>query len=276
MIRLTAITGILYMGILGPLAGAEPVDALSVDPTGTVTVSEGLKVGIDGETVTKISSDPDLSDPIQMSSAILPTQSAVREYVASVVRVGGFTTGDIKYTMAVTEPEGWLFLNGQEVPRTGQTAQLFALFGTTYGAGDGTTTFNLPDASGRVLAAVDDLSGTPAGVVSGSIASTVGGTQGSESHQLTIAEMPEHGHGMDSAGNHSHALKDGGKDFKFGSGPHTDHLHNNPSGTNTKNQRWTTGTNAAGNHSHNIHSAGGNQPHPNLQPTMFVNVLIKL
>ena len=49
-----------------------------------------------------------------------------------------------------TEPEGFLFTEGQEVLRNAYT-NLFAAIGTTYGAGDGETTFNLPDYREMVL-----------------------------------------------------------------------------------------------------------------------------
>jgi microcystin-dependent protein len=47
-------------------------------------------------------------------------------------------------------PDGWLLCNGQEVSRTTYT-NLYAAIGTTYGTGDGSTTFNLPDCNGRFL-----------------------------------------------------------------------------------------------------------------------------
>lgn len=49
-----------------------------------------------------------------------------------------------------TEPEGFLFAEGQEVLRNAYP-NLFAIIGTTYGAGDGATTFNLPDYREMVL-----------------------------------------------------------------------------------------------------------------------------
>lgn len=58
----------------------------------------------------------------------------------------GVLTGTMfAYTSAVVPP-GYANANGQAVSRTGDTAALFALFGTTYGTGNGTTTFNLPNA----------------------------------------------------------------------------------------------------------------------------------
>ena len=59
-------------------------------------------------------------------------------------------------------PSGWLFAAGQAVSRTTYAA-LFAAIGTTYGSGDGSTTFNLPDLEGRAVFGRDDMSGSAAG-----------------------------------------------------------------------------------------------------------------
>lgn len=58
-----------------------------------------------------------------------------------------------------TAPTGWLLCNGQAVDRT-VAADLFAVIGTTYGSGNGTTTFNLPDLRGRVVAGKDTTTGS--------------------------------------------------------------------------------------------------------------------
>jgi len=58
-------------------------------------------------------------------------------------------------------PTGWLFCYGQAISRT-TYADLFAVLSTTYGTGDGSTTFNLPDLRGRVIAGKDDMGGSSA------------------------------------------------------------------------------------------------------------------
>ncbi|HCM6673365.1 tail fiber protein [Klebsiella pneumoniae] len=63
--------------------------------------------------------------------------------------------GDIKYTARSTAPTGWLKANGDAVSRTTYAA-LFAAIGTTFGAGDGSTTFNLPDLRGEFIRGWDD------------------------------------------------------------------------------------------------------------------------
>lgn len=78
----------------------------------------------------------------------------------------GVPTGAIAYFAHATVPFGWLKANGAAVSRT-VYANLFALIGTTYGAGDGRTTFNLPDLRGEFIRSWDDGRGIDSGRVFG-------------------------------------------------------------------------------------------------------------
>jgi microcystin-dependent protein len=83
---------------------------------------------------------------------------------------------------------------GQAISRTTYVS-LFAMVGTTYGAGDGTTTFNIPDLRGRVTAGKDDMGGSMASRLSGTSittggATTLGGTGGAETKTLATANLP--------------------------------------------------------------------------------------
>ena len=60
-----------------------------------------------------------------------------------------FLTGEIKMYGGASAPTGWLLCDGSAVSRT-TYAPLFAVIGTTYGIGDNSTTFNLPDGRGKV------------------------------------------------------------------------------------------------------------------------------
>ena len=64
--------------------------------------------------------------------------------------IGGVPTGAVFYFAANTAPTGFLKANGAAVSRT-TFAALFAITGTTYGVGDGSTTFNLPDLRGEFI-----------------------------------------------------------------------------------------------------------------------------
>lgn len=75
--------------------------------------------------------------------------------------------GKLGYFARNTAPPGWLKSNGAAVSRT-TFAALFAAIGTTYGAGDGSTTFNLPDERGEFRRAWDDGRGVDSGRAFGS------------------------------------------------------------------------------------------------------------
>jgi microcystin-dependent protein len=75
--------------------------------------------------------------------------------------------GDVKGTLNSTIPAGWLVAQGQVVSRTTYAA-LFAAIGTTYGAGDGSTTFALPDLRGEFLRGLDSGRGVDSGRTLGS------------------------------------------------------------------------------------------------------------
>ena len=59
-------------------------------------------------------------------------------------------TGSMLQFGGGSAPTGWLLCDGSAVSRTGAYADLFGVIGTAYGAGDGATTFNLPDLRGRM------------------------------------------------------------------------------------------------------------------------------
>ena len=101
--------------------------------------------------------------------------------------------GSVTAFAGATAPASWLLCYGQAVSRT-TYATLFSVIGTTYGAGDGTTTFTVPDMRGRAVAGLDNMGGTDAGRLS--IANTLGTTAGAETVTLTSAQsgVPAHSH----------------------------------------------------------------------------------
>ncbi|WP_417777091.1 phage tail protein [Stutzerimonas xanthomarina] len=115
--------------------------------------------------------------------------------------------GDIFYTAAATAPPFSLKANGAAVSRTAY-AKLFARIGTRYGAGDGFTTFNLPDLRGEFLRGWDDGRGVDGGRELGSGQS---GAIQSHAHSGSSADAGAHGHSgtANSGGAHNHAASSG-------------------------------------------------------------------
>jgi len=154
-----------------------------------------------------------------------------------------------------TAPNGFLLCAGQAVPRS-DYPQLFDVIGITYGPGDGSTTFNLPDLRGRVIAGRDNMGGTTAGRLtnagSGIVGATLGAAGGTEAHALTSSQMPAHSHTISSR------VADRGTAAGAGSSAPAEAL----------------GTSEAGN-SLSMSSAGLGLAHPNAQPTIIMNKIIK-
>lgn len=82
-----------------------------------------------------------------------------RNYVATMETVA---PGIVAFYPKTTAPAGWLKANGAAISRTTYSA-LFAAIGTAFGAGDGLTTFNVPDLRGEFLRGLDDGKGTDPG-----------------------------------------------------------------------------------------------------------------
>lgn len=98
-------------------------------------------------------------------------------------------SGTILDFAGAAPPVGFLLCDGSAVSRT-TYSDLFAVLGVIWGAGDGSTTFNIPDLNGRTTIG----SGTYADDVSGSITRTIGQKTGAAAHVLTEPQMPSHTH----------------------------------------------------------------------------------
>jgi microcystin-dependent protein len=100
---------------------------------------------------------------------------------------GTIATGMIVSDAGSTAPAGYLQCFGQAISRTNYPG-LFAVIGTTYGAGDGSTTFNLPDLRGNVVAGKDNMGGTSANRLSSQLSSTtLGATGGAQSETASVS-----------------------------------------------------------------------------------------
>lgn len=119
-------------------------------------------------------------------------------------RLDASRPGRLVLTFGDTAPDGTLKANGAEVSRTAY-ARLFAKIGTRFGAGNGTTTFNLPDGRAMFFRGLDEGRGVDAGRVLG----TQQESQNlSHNHSGSMGEAGWHGHSAsaDAGGNHQHGV----------------------------------------------------------------------
>lgn len=89
--------------------------------------------------------------------------------------------GSVVKWFSTTIPTNWLACNGQAISRT-EYAELFAVIGTKYGSGDGSTTFNLPNIKGKTTVGLD---------IDDTDFNTLGKTGGKKTHTLTENEIPQ-------------------------------------------------------------------------------------
>lgn len=169
---------------------------------------------------------------------------------------GGMPTGDTFPIGAITSyagstaPTNWLICDGRAISRV-TYADLFNAIGTTYGAGDGSTTFNLPNLKGKIPIGKDTTQNE---------FDTLGETGGEKIHTLTVDEMPSHKHNgifeyysEREISNRSDA-GGGGHDINYSSF--------DGSMDNSYSYLYTA-------------DAGGGQAHNNLQPYIVLNYIIK-
>lgn len=116
-----------------------------------------------------------------------PSSSAYWDDEQNIPEVIVHITGEMKVWPASVAPSGFVLCDGSALSRTIYSG-LFSVIGDTYGAGDGVTTFNVPDMRGRVAVGVDN----GAGVVSSN--NSLGDVAGAETHTLDVTEIPAHTH----------------------------------------------------------------------------------
>ena len=159
--------------------------------------------------------------------------------IIGVIGGDGNPPGAILQFAGLTAPEGYLLCQGQAVSRAGY-ARLYAVIGVIYGAGDGSTTFNIPDYRGRV----------PVGFSPGETEfATLGQRGGAKRHTLTVDEIPSHDHEPRSG---------------WGPGGGLGLGWSRVDGNNPRNSWGRTV------------SAGGGQSHNNLQPYIAANYIIRI
>ena len=225
-------------GGTGQTAKTAAFDALSPNTTkGDITVYNGTT---------------SVRQPVGTNNYVLTADSAQAtgvKFADPNTIITPFPTASIVMYSGAAAPTSWFLCDGAAVSRTTYSA-LFAIISTTYGAGDGATTFNVPDMRGRVPVGVGTGTGggaTGTGLPTGGSALTAvarGTWKGEETHLLTTAELASHTHQMFANGGGSVG----------GSG---------------------TASGSAGGGVVNTGAAGSDTAHNNIQPIMGINFIIK-
>jgi microcystin-dependent protein len=213
----------------------------------------------------------------------------------------------LPFFASVLPGSNFVFPSGQAISRT-TYGVLFALLGTTYGAGDGSTTFNIPDLRGYVLAGKDDMNGSAANRItsggSGIAGTTLGAAGGAETVTLGTGQIPAHTHSVSGTTDvegqaHSHNYSG------TTAGQSADHTHTFASplvggagtfagggsnfggtagtgGTSNDHTHGYSGTTAAENQNHThtfsatSSSVGSGGAHQNMPPTRICNFIMRI
>ncbi len=226
----------------------------AADTTDNSTLTLGsskLKVKDAGITATQLATDSVITAKIQDGAV---TAAKLDAGAVSVL----MPTGSIMPYAGSSAPTGYLLCDGAAIARQegGSDTALFTLLGITYGAGDGSATYNIPDLRGRVIAGQDDMGGASAnrltGLTGGVDGDVLGGSGGAESVTLTAAEsgLPAHTHGTGMRLSNS--------------------VHSNGSGNTPSTYEDLLDTSGVTGGAQSASAA-----HNNVQPTIILNYIIK-
>ena len=174
--------------------------------------------------------------------------------------------GDTKTSAVTADHIGWLKCDGRLL-NPSEFQDLFKVIGYSFGSAG--PLFRIPDPAGRVLG----YAGTPNAANPSLTARTMGGLSGEETHVLTVGELAEHRHTgtTDSNGSHDH----GGSTGAAGQASESENVEGGTGATVTGSGSHTHSISTDGAHTHTFTSnyTGGNDPHNNIQPTVWIGNL---
>jgi microcystin-dependent protein len=189
--------------------------------------------------------------------------------------LNGIPVGSIIPFASGTIPSLWYMCFGQLVSRT-TFATLFSVIGTTYGAGDGVTTFALPDLRGSTIFGLDNMGGSAANHLTSTYyaasSTTLGTRGGAQSHTMTSGELVSHFHAAamaDPGHAHSYTLATGAYTAAGGGSSVAVDLSTSTTGSATTGVHITS-SNGSGNTS----STGSTTAFTLVNPALVMNYII--
>lgn len=226
------------------VSGVSPTIGLNINTKGTGTLAFTAPiVGLSGSIA--VSGNTSIGTTMSSGAATFTGTSTVTGAVslAGDINIIGtcnmLPSGCVCWSAGPSSSPGWLPCDGSAVSRTTYSS-LFTAIGTTYGVGNGTTTFNLPTSARNTLVGSGG-SGTA------TLANSVGSTGGEEAHLLSTTELPAHTHSYTKSA----------------------YITEVPTGAGFEAKNESTASNPTG-------STGGGTTHNNLQPSLVMIMMIRI
>jgi microcystin-dependent protein len=249
--------------------------------TGTTTATSGtIALGTNASAITANSTTISATEVGYLDGVTSAIQTQIN--TANTTITNNTPVGAVTMWVAADAPTGWTLCQGQAISRT-TFGSLFTVIGTTYGAGDGSTTFNLPDLRGRVPMGAG-LGRNVAGNADLATSRTLGTkVSDAQTHTLTTGEIPNV-----ASANHAHyhmsavSLNSG---TIMNIAPNDSLLDSYGSydaiGTSTAQANYVVSQTTVGVESIRVTSSGPNDTvggggaHNNTQPSTVINFIIK-
>ena len=199
-------------------------------------------------TATALAAVKSTADAAATATALAAVKTTADAAATATALATAVPVGVVQMWAGKAAPAGWLLCQGQAVSRTTYAA-LYAVCGTAYGTGDGSSTFNLPDLRARM----------PIGLSGSGAFNALGNAGGEENHTLTTDEMPSHKHPV-TAGTNMPIL--GVWNTNVVAGPSWRSISSTTGNDGTLGVVTTSNT-------------GGGGAHNNMPPYMVVNFIIR-